>query len=78
VTVVGTGRLTILMDRLARLVGVRAVTTGAIYWGASARAWRQKRSMTDIQYAVYPFRPRSDNGRSGVPGAIVLERVAGC
>lgn len=76
VTEVGTFLRTILIVLLARLLG--DARGGRVYGGASASAWRQNRRIIEIQYAVYPFRPRSDNGRSGVPGAIGLERVAGC
>jgi len=38
VMVVGTFRLTILIDRLARLEGVSGVFVGGAYGGASARA----------------------------------------
>jgi hypothetical protein len=49
VMVVGMLRLTILIDRLARLEGVSGVIVGGAYGGASASACRQKRRMIEIQ-----------------------------
>jgi hypothetical protein len=49
VMVVGTFRLTILIDRLARFEGVRGVIVGGAYAGASAKACRQNRRIIEIQ-----------------------------
>lgn len=52
---------------------------GVISIGAApARSFRQKRRIMATQYAVYPFRPRSDKGRSGVPGDALIGEVEGC
>jgi hypothetical protein len=44
---------------------------------ASASNLLHSLRITATQYAVYPFRPRSERGRSGVPGESVFDRVEG-
>ena len=61
-------------DGLDTAMGFFGVTS---IGGASASKALHTRKTVDIQYAVYPFRPRSDKGRSGVPGERFVGRVEG-
>jgi hypothetical protein len=58
ISVVVTSRLIMTIDRLALALfdgEPVSVWVGGRFGGASDKALRQNRRITDIQYAVYPF-----------------------